>query len=80
MLDKSLFARNLRSGRMLRGMTREQLAEKAGTGPEMVGRYERGESTPPIRTMVALADALGTTTSHLSGRGGVERELLFISE
>ena len=37
----------------------KKLADKAGVGVEMIGRYKRGEAQPKLDTATALIGALG---------------------
>ena len=46
-------------------MTQEQLGELAGLNPNYVGQVERGQRTPSIQTMHALASALGVDPGFL---------------
>lgn len=48
------------------GLTREQLAVKAGLTMSTIGRVERGASqSAPVATVYALAQALGVTVEYL---------------
>jgi predicted ATPase/DNA-binding XRE family transcriptional regulator len=55
----SRFAEQLRRLREARGLTREQLAERAGLSPQAIAALERGRRQRPYpHTVQALADAL----------------------
>ena len=41
-----------------RGLTQEQLAERAGITPNTVSRFERGTLIPALDTLVDLCNAL----------------------
>jgi ribosome-binding protein aMBF1 (putative translation factor) len=41
------------------GLTRRQLAERAGKAPSVIGRWERGEVKPQLDTVVELIRACG---------------------
>lgn len=47
------------------GITQVQLARIAGVTQQAISRLERGEVAPRIRTMRAVAGALGTTVEAL---------------
>jgi transcriptional regulator with XRE-family HTH domain len=48
-------------------MEQEQLAEALGVSPKTVGRYERGETTPPKHLLMAWALATGVDVNWLQG-------------
>lgn len=52
----------MRALRKAAGLTQAQLAERVQPAlePETVGRMERGERTPPLDRLAAIAEALGT--------------------
>jgi transcriptional regulator with XRE-family HTH domain len=59
------FARNLRFPRVERGLTQERLAELADLHMTDVGRIERGERDPGLRTAAKLATGLGIALADL---------------
>lgn len=59
------FSRNLRRLRQERGLTQERLAELSGLHLTDVGRIERAERDPGVRTVAKLADGLSVPTSDL---------------
>jgi transcriptional regulator with XRE-family HTH domain len=59
------FAANVRRIRQERGMTQEALAQLADLHMTDIGRIERGERDPGIRTTVKLARGLGVPPSKL---------------
>jgi transcriptional regulator with XRE-family HTH domain len=61
----AIFAHNLRSAREERGLTQERLAELADLHMTDVGRIERGERDPGIRTAAKLARGLGVSLAEL---------------
>lgn len=67
------FARNLRMVRGYRGMTRREVARKAGIAPDTLGTYERGGSNPRMRTIAAVAYALDTDVRFLLARMRIPR-------
>jgi transcriptional regulator with XRE-family HTH domain len=50
---------------MERGMTQEELAERADVHITWIGRVETGRVNPTLSTVVAVARALGVRTSDL---------------
>jgi transcriptional regulator with XRE-family HTH domain len=59
------FARNLRAARAERGLSQERLAELSDLHMTDVGRIERAERDPGIRTAAKLARGLGVPLSSL---------------
>ena len=60
--QRSAFGDELRRLRTAAGLTREQLAERAGLSPKAISALERGERQQPHpRTLTALATALSLT-------------------
>ncbi len=59
------FAKVLRSERKARGFSQEDLAHEAGLHRTYLGLIERGLRNPTLEVGHALAQALGTTLSHL---------------
>lgn len=54
--------------RKKKNLTQEGLAAKVNTTKGTISNYENGHSTPPNESLVAIADALATTTDYLLGR------------
>ncbi|MDQ3756438.1 MAG: helix-turn-helix domain-containing protein [Actinomycetota bacterium] len=63
----------LREARKAVGMSQEQLGTTGGTHPTYVSLLERGRSSPSLRALFDLADALRIRPSELVER--TEREL-----
>jgi transcriptional regulator with XRE-family HTH domain len=63
----------VREARRKLGLSQEELADKCGLHRNAVGLIERGERTPNIDTLIALACGLETRPSLLVGR--LERQL-----
>jgi transcriptional regulator with XRE-family HTH domain len=55
----------LRQERQLRGLTLEQLAERAGVSRAMISKIERGQSSPTAVLLSRLGDAMGLSLSAL---------------
>lgn len=56
-MDK-LFAANLRAIRLAKGITQVDLAEKLGITQPSYAKLESGDSSPNLRTICRLAEAL----------------------
>lgn len=74
----------IRQLRVAAGLTQAELAERARPPleTETIGRFERGERTPPLERLVVLAAALGTDLDgllggmlHLDGRPPLSPEM-----
>lgn len=64
-LDRSAIARRLREVRLHFPVSREVLAAQVGCPPYNIGRYERGESLPSLKLLLALSQALRTSLDFL---------------
>lgn len=51
--------------RRAKPMTQAALAKAIGVTTATVGNWESGRSTPPLKTLKAIADVLGVTVSDL---------------
>ena len=54
-----LVGRNVRRARIEKGLTQEELAERAGTSQFYVSSLEAGRRNPTVVTVFELAQALG---------------------
>jgi transcriptional regulator with XRE-family HTH domain len=59
------FALNLKNERLRRKLSQEALATKAGLSVSYISMLERGQRTPPLDTLEALARALTVQPTHL---------------
>lgn len=66
---RDLLARNLRLIRAERGISQEELADRAGLHRTFVGSVERGERNISIDNIEKLAKALEVMASSLIGKG-----------
>jgi len=57
--------RNIRRIREERNLTQEMLADKVKIHVSTLGRIERGESNPPLKTLDRIAYALGVRANKL---------------
>jgi transcriptional regulator with XRE-family HTH domain len=61
------FGNRLKGIREEKGIKREDIADKVGTSPAIIGRYERGERTPSVDIARKIAAALGVSLDYLAG-------------
>ncbi len=61
---KKLIGKKLKSSRLKRDKTIQQLAEKSRVSSNMISRIERGLTTPSVEILMKLADALGLSLSY----------------
>lgn len=54
-----LVGRNVRRARIEKGLTQEELAERAGTSQFYISSLEAGRRNPTVVTVLELAQALG---------------------
>jgi transcriptional regulator with XRE-family HTH domain len=77
MTTSEILRANMTKARNARGLSRAELAEKAGLPSSTVGKIERSESNnSTIQTVVALADALDVNLLWLAtdkGPSGLPR-------
>lgn len=64
----------IRSNRLRLDMTQEQLAEKFGTSPQSISRWENGTTYPDIEMLPMIASYFGTTIDTLLGCTDEEKE------
>ena len=53
------FGRRLRELRKARGLSQEELADRAGLHPKFIGEVERGASDLKLRSIIKIASGLG---------------------
>ena len=66
-LPTTIFGEVLQELRLQRGLTQDQLAERAGTERSHISALERAEKGPALATIFILADALEMTAGELIG-------------
>ncbi len=59
------FGEKIKMLREERQMSLAEFAEVLGTSKQVLSRYERGENTPKITTVMQYAEALGVQPSFL---------------
>ncbi len=58
---------NIKKMRQQYGLSQEKLAAIAGVSQQSLSKYERLETEPDFKTMIAFADYFGTTVDFLIG-------------
>jgi DNA-binding XRE family transcriptional regulator len=66
--DLLALGREARRLREARGLTQEELADRAGLHPNYIGRIERGESNVGVKALFKLARGLGVSPAALFER------------
>jgi len=61
---KKLIGRKLKSSRLKRDKTIQELAQMSRVSSNMISRIERGLTTPSVEILMKLADALGLSISY----------------
>ncbi|MCT4563804.1 MAG: helix-turn-helix domain-containing protein [Maledivibacter sp.] len=61
----SILGKRIREERLKIGLTQEKLAEFAEVSPAYMGRIERGERNITVKTLIRIANALGTSIDYL---------------
>ena len=64
----------IRANRLRLDMTQEQLAEKFGTSPQAISRWENGTTYPDIELLPMIASFFGTSVDALLERNEEEKE------
>jgi transcriptional regulator with XRE-family HTH domain len=63
------FVERIRSYRLAAGLTRAELARRAGIGPTLVRQYERGIANPRLDKLTLLIEVLGIGLVARASRG-----------
>ncbi|WP_426959555.1 cupin domain-containing protein [Muricoccus radiodurans] len=69
--DDATLGAQLRALRKARGLSLQELAASASLSVGLISQVERGLSSPSVKTLRALADALGVTVGWLFHHGAV---------
>ena len=59
------FGDNIRTTRLKRGVSQEELAQRAGIERSYMGQIERGEGNPSFKKIVNISNALGVAPRDL---------------
>ena len=65
MVDQKTIGAQIRRMRKAKGMTQEQLAEKAGVGVTHISHIETGRSIPSLEMIVSFINALDCSADEL---------------
>lgn len=71
-MQTNSFPDQLRRLRERKGISRRVLSELCGLPTDAVRRYERGEASPTLSALLALAEYLGVSLDELTGLDGDE--------
>lgn len=65
----------LRRARLAKQLTQEDLAEHMSVSVETISNFERGVTTPSLRTLLALAATLEINLAHVFGSARASRKI-----
>jgi transcriptional regulator with XRE-family HTH domain len=68
------FADRLVKLRKLKGLTQNELAKKIGTTQRMISHYESKVKSPPIKVVIAIAEALEISIDMLLGTKPIKED------
>ena len=68
--------KKIRGKRKEKGLTQENLAEKADINPKFLGKVERAETNVSLLTLSKICDALGISLCELLSFTSMDREIL----
>lgn len=63
-----MYAERIRALRIRAGLSQQQLGNQLGVSAVAVGKWERGQTQPDIRSLTRMADIFGTTIDDLCDR------------
>ncbi len=63
-----MYAERIRALRLRAGLSQQQLGNRLGVSAVAVGKWERGQTQPDIRSLTRMADIFGTTIDDLCDR------------
>jgi transcriptional regulator with XRE-family HTH domain len=76
---QQVFASRIRALRQAKGLTQEQLAEKADIAPQYLSRLENAHQVPSLDTIAEIAEALDTSPSVLLAEPQEDTQVELIS-
>ena len=77
---KLIVAENLTALRKSKGLTQLQLAEKFHYSDKAVSKWEKGDTTPDIETLQALADFYGVTIDYFTHEGTRREKAIYTKD
>jgi len=72
---KSTVAKNIAELRLLNNMTQAELGEKLNYSDKTISKWERGESSPDIATLVEIADIFEVSLDYLVRSETIDKDL-----
>ena len=60
-----MYAERIRALRQRAGLSQQELGSRLGVSAVAVGKWERGQTQPDIRSLTIMADLFGTTIDDL---------------
>jgi len=60
-----MYAERIRALRQQAGLSQQELGSRLGVSAVAVGKWERGQTQPDIRSLTIMADLFGTTIDDL---------------
>ena len=81
--EKKLLERvgkNIREKRKDKGLTQEELAEKADINPKFLGKVERAEANISLLTLSKICNASGISLCELLAFTSMDKEILKLGE
>lgn len=79
-VEEERIGRRIRELRQARGLTLEELADRAELSKSYLSRVETSGKAPPVSTLLALAQALGTTVGRLLGEEEVSEKISIVKK
>lgn len=72
--------RRVRDLRQTRGLTLQELADKARLSKSYLSRVETSDKAPPVSTLLTLAQVLGTTVGRLLGEEETSEKISIVKK
>lgn len=69
MLEEKEIGKNIRKMRKAAGLSLEAFAKQTGISKGYLSKLENSDKSPPVSTLIVIAEALGVTLSDLFGEG-----------
>lgn len=67
-----MYAERIRALRQRAGMSQQELGQLLGVSAVAVGKWERGQTQPDIKSLMRMADIFGTTIDDLCDHAPVQ--------
>lgn len=79
-VSEEMIGKRVRSLRRARGLTLQELADKADISKSYLSRLETSTKAPPLSTLLDLAGLLGTTVGRLLGEEDVSDKISIVKK